>query len=439
MSRFKTVRGMRDFLPEEAMMIRYVEATARTVAELYGYKEIMTPLVESYELLSAKAGEDVKSRMFVFKDLGGRNVALRPEFTASVARVVATVLKNEPKPLRLFCAGTVYRYDEPQRGRYREFWQSNYELMGSSRPEADAEILMLTKSLMESAGLKRFAFKIGHVGVLRGLMEQEKLDEKGQNAVMQLMDKKQYNDALRLAEKAGASDKCAHLLRELVELKGQKVFEVADKLRDLVNDYEQCVEAVENLREILRLFFQTGAKLDMTVEAGFARGLEYYTGMIFEVYVPDMDIALAGGGRYDRLIELYGGESTPAVGVAHGLDRIMMAVKMQGRPSKQGERESVMVIPIKDETKGEALKIAEMLRDSGLAVEVDVTGRKMAKSLEDADRRSVGFAVIVGERELKEGAVVVRDLVKRQQNVVKIKDIVKTLKDLTCSSSEPRC
>jgi histidyl-tRNA synthetase len=426
MSEFKTVRGMRDFLPEEAKMMRYIEANARRVAELYGYKEILTPVVEPYELLAAKAGEEVTSRMFVFKDLGGRDVALRPEFTASVARLVATTLRNEPKPFRLFSVGTVYRYDEPQRGRYREFWQSNYELMGSDKPEADAEILMLTNSLMETSGLKKFAFKVGHVGVLRGIMQQEKLDEKTQNSVMQLMDKKQYEDAFQQVRDAGASSKCISILQDLVKLRSAKVFEAVDKIKGCVKDYEESVGAAENLREILQLVLQSSTKLSMTVDAGFARGLEYYTGMIFEVYVPGLDIALGGGGRYDRLIELFGGESTPAVGVAHGLDRIMLAAQTQER-SRPMEETSVMVISIKDELKGEALKIAKMLRDADMTVEVEVMGRKMTKALEDADRRNFKFAIIVGERELKEGAVVSRDLVKRQQSTVKIDEIVKTL------------
>ncbi|MGB8779290.1 MAG: ATP phosphoribosyltransferase regulatory subunit, partial [Candidatus Bathyarchaeia archaeon] len=122
MPEFKTLRGMRDLMAEDAKMMIYVEDQARKTARLYGYKEIMTPVVESYDLLAAKAGDEVRSRMFAFKDLGGRDVALRPEFTASIARLVATTMRNEPKPFRLFCMGTVYRYDEPQRGRYREIW-----------------------------------------------------------------------------------------------------------------------------------------------------------------------------------------------------------------------------------------------------------------------------------------------------------------------------
>ena len=427
MPAFKTVRGMRDFLPEEAKMMKYIEGKARKIAELYGYKEIITPVVEFYKLLAAKAGEEVRLRMYAFKDLGGRMVALRPELTPSVARLVATTLRNEPRPFRLFCMGSLYRYDEPQQGRYREFWQSNFELMGSNKPEADAEIIMLTNSLMEVVGLKNCVFKVGHVGVLRGILSQEKVDEKTENEVMQLMDKKQYDDALKLVKGAGASEKCVATLRKLVELKGGKVFEIIEKMKKYVKSYEKAVDAVENLQEILKLVLESGCEIDMTVDAGFSRGLEYYTGMIFEVYVPELDIALGGGGRYDRLIELFGGEPTPAVGIAHGIDRIMMAVQRQ-KTLKTGEENRVMMIPVKSELKGEALKISRMLRDADIPVEVEVMGRKVTKALEDADRRKIKYAIIIGERELEEGAVVIRNLTRREQNTVKIEKIIETIK-----------
>jgi histidyl-tRNA synthetase len=166
----------------------------------------------------------------------------------------------------------------------------------------------------------------------------------------------------------------------------------------------------------------------MTVDAGFSRGLEYYTGMIFEAYVPELDIALGGGGRYDRLIELFGGEPTPAVGIAHGIDRIMMAMQRQKTMLKREEEKRAMVIPIKDELVGKALEISRMLRDADMPVEVEVMRRKVTKALEDADRREMDYAIIIGERELGEGAVVLRDLKKREQCVVKIERIIETIK-----------
>ncbi len=428
MSEFKTLRGMRDLLPEEARMMISIQDSARRVAGLYGYKEIITPVVETYELLAAKAGDEVRSRMFAFKDLGGRDVALRPEFTASVARLVATTLKNEAKPFRIFCIGSVYRYDEPQRGRHREFWQSDYELIGTSRPEADAEILMLTDRLMRKARLKDVAMKIGHVGVIRGILSQERVEDKEQNAVMQLMDKKEYDGAISLAEKAGISEKCVKVLRQLVQCKGNSVFEVIDRMKELVKDYGKSLESAENLRQILELVSRSDGIINMSVDAGFARGLEYYTGMVFEIFIPNLDIALGGGGRYDKLVELFGGESTPAVGVAHGLDRVMLGLQNQKMSPKAEGRKTVFVLPIKEEQRADALKISKLLRDSGIMVEDEVMGRKMTKALEDADRRKMDYAIIVGERELKEESVVIRDLKKRQQRTVKIAKVLDELK-----------
>jgi len=407
--------------------MRYIEEKARKTARLYGYKEIITPVVESYELVAAKAGEEVRARMYAFEDLGGRKVALRPEFTASVARLVATTMRNEPKPLRLFCVGSLYRYDEPQKGRFREFWQSNFELMGSEKPEADAEALLLTNTLMMAVGLKNYTFKIGHVGVLRGILRLEGLEEETQNRVMQLMDKKQHEEALGIVKEAGASDKCLKTLQRLVGLRGSNIASILEEMEKLVREYEAAAEAVKNLEEILRLVKESGEKLDITIDAGFARGLEYYTGVIFEVYTPELDIALAGGGRYDKLVELFGGEPTPAVGVAHGIDRIMLAMQEQKTSLTTKEEKRVMVIPVNEGLINEALKISEMLRNEGIAVETEVMRRRVTKALEDADRRGISHVIIVGERELKEGTVILRDMQKKEQKEVRIKELAEKL------------
>jgi histidyl-tRNA synthetase len=423
MPTFQTVRGMRDLLGEEAQTFTYIISKARETASFYSYKEVITPVVEPLELLSAKSGEEIRQRMFIFKDLGDRQVALRPEFTASIARLATTALKNEPKPLRLFSLGSVYRYDEPQRGRYREFWQSNFELLGSGKPEADAEIVLLTNSLMKSLGLQGYAFKIGHIGVIRGILSQENVDEKTQNAVLQRMDKKEYEEAFKLVQ----PDKCKSMLEGLLQLKGKDWRETVEKIKAYVAGYEKAKAAAENLSDILKLIVESGCPVE-AVEPAFARGLEYYTGMIFEVYIPELDIALGGGGRYDRLIEVFGGEPTPAVGAAHGIDRIALAMQMQKTVlvTKRGKR--VLVLSVNDSLKVEALKIAQTLRDSEIIVEFEVMGRKMAKALEDADKRKVDYVVIVGERELKENAVMLRNLAKREQTLVPIKELAEKIK-----------
>jgi histidyl-tRNA synthetase len=419
---------MRDFLPEEAKIMRFIEEKARKTAKLYGYREIITPVVESYELVAAKAGEEVRARMYAFEDLGGRKVALRPEFTASVARLVATTMRNEPKPLRLFCVGSLYRYDEPQKGRFREFWQSNFELMGSEKPEADAEVLLLTNTFMKAVGLRNYAFKVGHVGVLRNILSQEGIEEDTQNRIMQLMDKKQYEEALAIVKEAKVSEKCLKTLQKLVTIKGSNTISILEEMAKLVKDYGAASDAVKNLEEILKLARESAKELDITVDAGFARGLEYYTGMIFEVYVPELDIALAGGGRYDKLVELFGGEPTPAVGVAHGIDRIMLAMQEQKITLAAEEEKKVMIIPVNESLNNEALRISEMLRSEGITVETEVMRRKVAKALEDADRRGISHVIIVGERELSQGAVVLRDMQRKEQTVVKIEELVNKIK-----------
>ncbi len=414
---------MRDFLPGNVEKMRQVEQVSRELAQLYGYGEVITPVVESYNLLAAKAGEELRERMYAFKDFGGRKVALRPEFTASVARLMATKMRNKPKPVRLFSVGSLYRYDEPQYGRFREFWQANYELFGSDKPEADTEILLLTNDLLVRLGLRNFHFKIGHMGILRGILVQEGLSEEQQNSIMQLLDKKRWEEALVIARSAGVSQDCLTTLKKIFETKGNDAFGVLKRAEKGVQDYEKAVAAVENLWEILELMAESGVKLEVMIEAGFARGLEYYTGMVFEPYVPEIEMALSGGGRYDKLIELFGGESIPAVGVAQGIDRIVLAIKKQRATQKIAGERMVVVISIEKESRGKAMELSSILRNAGLAVEVEVMGRSVSKALSDADRRGVAYAVIVGPEELKQKKVVLRNMKKREQRVVEIKNL----------------
>ena len=426
MSKFQTVRGMRDFLPSEAEQLRFVEAAAKEVARLYGFEEVVTPIVESYELLTAKSGEEIKTRMYAFNDLGGRRVALRPEFTASIARLMATTLRNEPKPLRLFSSGTLYRYDEPQFGRYREFWQSNFEVIGSNRPEADVEVLALTNHLMQKVGLRSYWFKVGHVGIVRGLLKEEGVEEEKQNVIMQLLDTKRWDEALKTAEDFGVSAKAKDTLKAIFEAKGKDASKLLPPIKKKLRDYVSAVTAVENLQRILELCEESGVKFDLSLETGFARGLEYYTGMIFEVLVSEMDVSLGGGGRYDRLVEIFGGEPTPAVGVAHGLDRIFLAMEKQNAQPVI-IKELVSVIPIGEEAVPRALAIALKLREKGVDVEVEVMGRAVSRALQNADRRKAEYAVILGPKELEEGKVVLRDMKSRQQTVVDVAGLLDTL------------
>jgi histidyl-tRNA synthetase len=238
------------------------------------------------------------------------------------------------------------------------------------------------------------------------------------------MDKKEYDEAFKLAP----TEKCRGILEGLLKLKTEDCFDTVKKIKNYVAYCDKAKSAAEDLGEILKLIVESGCPVQI-VEPAFARGLEYYTGMIFEIYIPQLDIALGGGGRYDRLIELFGGEPTPAVGVANGIDRIAIALQTQKAAVAVRVVKRVLVLAVNEALKVEALKIAQMLRGSGIVVEFEIMGRKMAKALEDADKRDIDYAVIVGERELKGGAAMLRNLSKREQTIVHLKELTEKIKD----------
>jgi histidyl-tRNA synthetase len=336
-------------------------------------------------------------------------------------------MRNAPKPMKLFCTGSLYRYDEPQYGRFREFWQANYELIGSTEPEADMEIITLTNDLTRRLGFRRYWFKIGHMGILRGILNQEGVAEGQQNLIMQLLDKKRWDEALTLAKESNISQNGISVLKKTLETKGKDVSQVLKTAKRVVADYYDAVAAVENLRNILELTEKSNVKFETIVEAGFARGLEYYTGMIFELYVPELEIALGGGGRYDKLIELFGGEPTPAVGVAPGIDRLVLAMDKQKVSLKISEENKVMIIAVDEELRAKAVELSLTLRKAKIPVDVELMGRAVSKALSDANRRGATYAVIVGLKELKEGKVVLKDLKKREQRIVGIKTLSKEI------------
>ncbi|UCG37125.1 MAG: histidine--tRNA ligase [Candidatus Bathyarchaeota archaeon] len=426
MARFQTIKGMRDFLPKDAEKLRYVRNTAMEIARLYSFEEIITPVVEHYDLLTAKSGEEIKARMYSFEDLGGRKVALRPEFTASIARLMATSLRNEPKPLKLYSSGTLYRYDEPQFGRYREFWQSNFEIIGSNKPEADAEIIILTDHFMKKLGLSKYLFKIGHVGIMRGLLSQEGADDEQQNRIMQLLDAKRWKEALATSRDFGVSEKSIDVMKHILETKGEDPSKVLPRVEDQLRGCAGSLAATENLQEILGLCRKGGADFEVLVEAGFARGLEYYTGMIFEILVPEMNISIGGGGRYDKLVELFGGEPTPSVGVAHGLDRTALAMENQ-KAAPRIMKKTVSVIPVNEDAVPKALETALRLRKSGIAADVEVMRRTVSRALQDADRRKSAYALILGPKEIKEGKLTLRDLKEHKQYLISLDEAVRKL------------
>lgn len=299
---------MKDILPEEFTQFRRVINVTRQLFDLYNYQEVSMPIVEPFELLAAKSGEEIKETMYVFEDKAGRRLALRPEMTASITRLYIThFMLAAKKPIRLAYIGPCYRYDNPQYGRYREFRQAGFEIVGSAYPEADAEILTVCDELMTRLGIDDFNLKVGHVGILRSILEQEGLGEEIQNKVFSLIDRDRVEAAFQLLEKKNLQHSCIKTIKELMQLKGTHVHDIIEKAPSILGSYKNAQDAVQNLKEILTLYVSSGNINHLLLDLGFARGLEYYTGLIFEIFIPGISIAVGGGGRYDKLIETFNG------------------------------------------------------------------------------------------------------------------------------------
>lgn len=416
--RLSTVRGMDDFLPKEMAVKRAIEDVVRKIFNKYGYQEIETPTVEHYEIFEVKSGEEIRERMFTFVDKSGRKLVLRPEMTAPVARLVATKLKSAPLPIRLGYIADCYRYDEPQWGRKRRFYHGGFELFGSSSPAADAEIIQVSKDVFNAIGLKEHFFKVGHVGTLRSLMEASGMAEAEQDIVLSLLDRKKVSEALSFMEECDEKK----VIEKLVNISGDAK-EVLKKGCDLTSSWDKATKAIDNLREIIDIARSAGVDSKIIVDLGFARGLAYYTGFIFEQYIPGIDIAFNGGGRYDKLTEIFGGKPLPAVGCAIGITRIQQyIVEKVGTQGFNTSKVDALLVNVGEESLRYAARVAAAIRAMGTTVELDVTEKRIPAAIEYCEKKGIRWLVIVGEREVQQNTVTIKDLQTRMQVEIKLDD-----------------
>ncbi|MEM3884713.1 MAG: histidine--tRNA ligase [Nitrososphaerota archaeon] len=416
--RLSTVRGMDDFLPEDMAVKRAIEDVVRKIFNKYGYQEIETPTVEHYEIFEVKSGEEIRERMFTFVDKSGRKLVLRPEMTAPVARLVATKLKSVPLPIRLGYIADCYRYDEPQWGRKRRFYHGGFELFGSSSPAADAEIIQVSRDVFNTIGLKEHFFKVGHVGTLRSLMETSGIAEAEQDIVLSLLDRKRVDEALSFIEECEEKK----VIEKLVKISGDAE-EVLKKGYDLLSSWDKATKALDNLHEIIDIARSTGVDSKIIVDLGFARGLAYYTGFIFEQYIPGVDIAFNGGGRYDKLTEIFGGKPLPAVGCAIGITRIQQyIVEKVGTQGFNTPKVDALLVNVGEGSLRYAAKAAAAIRAVGMAVELDVTEKRIPAAIEYCEKKGIRWLVIVGEREAQQNTVTIKDLQTRMQVEIKLDD-----------------
>ncbi|MBO4502186.1 MAG: histidine--tRNA ligase [Candidatus Methanomethylophilus sp.] len=409
-------RGTRDFLPDELEKRRAYEGTLRSVARRFGFREIQTPIFEDAELFILRSGPNVLKELYAFKDKGDRDLALRPEMTAAVVRAFVNGMSNDPKPIKVFYFGQCFRYERPQAGRYREFFQFGAEIMGAATPETDAEAIAMASFMIKSLGLKNYKLRIGHIGVLRQRIADIGVPKERTAEVLQKLDKKLYDEARPLLADMGVKESDMEDLFKLTETVGGT--EVLSMVPGEAGDY---------LREVVDYLDRMGVK-DVEIDLGVVRGLDYYTGMVFEAEAPVLgaEKQICGGGSY-TLSELFGGEKVFSTGFAVGFDRILLAMEKEGI-EYQREGIDAYVVAVSDDVRKDSFSVVSMLRENGVSADIDIMGRKLGKAMKSASTVCARYAVIVGANELSRKAVTLRNMETGEQAEVALEDLVKTIK-----------
>ena len=411
---FRKLKGFRDMYPEKMRARREVFERINSTARGFGFHEIDAPSVELLELFRVKSGDEIVKQTFSFVDKGGREITLIPELTPTVARMLAS-RKDLVKPVKWFSFPKMWRYEEPQSGRLREFYQFNADIFGIAGIEADAEVLALAMEILDSLGLEgKYVMRVSD----RILME-ELLKKFGVSRVeetFRVIDKKdKIPEDVFMENLQSAAGDAAEKIIDVLNVKGS-VGDVISKIGESSRG-----EILIKLQDLL-----DGYGKKITLDLSIVRGLAYYSGIVFEAHDAKGEFrAILGGGRYDNVVELFGGEHTPAVGFGMGDAVLELIMKREGVwPEERMEVDAfVAVVP---GFRKEATQIAMNLRKEGFRVDIDLTGRSLGKQLKYANRINAKYAIIVGE-EVRNGKVVVKDMETGEQRTVgigKLKEII---------------
>lgn len=410
-------RGTKDILPDTVGDWNYVEGEIRELCRRFGYSEIRTPIFEHTELFQRGIGEGtdvVDKEMYTFTDRGERSITLRPENTASAVRAyLQNKLYAQSNLVKLFYIGSMFRYDRPQAGRMREFHQFGVEALGEANPAVDAEVILLAMNLLEGLGLKDLELSINSVGCpkcrskYRTMLQdffRDKLEDlcedcrsRFERSPLRILDCKKDSDKPYMAD--------------------------APKITDCL--CEECAEHFAKLKELL-----TSAGISFTNDPRLVRGLDYYTKTAFEIKYPPLGAqsAVAGGGRYDGLIEEMGGNPTPAVGFAIGLERLLLALESQNLLPEKNRSVDAYVVALGETAQAEGFKLLNSLRQQGLSAAMDFAGRSMKAQMKQANKLGAKYSVILGEDEISEGVVMLRSMEDSSQAKVPMNQVAEKIK-----------
>jgi len=376
--------GVRDILPGEAKRKRQMESSFVDMFEQWGYQEVVTPTFEYFDALARGDNSGAWDQLYRFFDRDGRILALRPDITTPIARMVATRLRGNILPLRLFYLGNVFRYESPQAGRQREFTQAGVELIGARSAAADAEVITLAVRALENSGLDDFQIGVGQVEVFHGLMEEAELDEDTRRQVRESVASKDLVGLEECLERSGVPASLREVLLSLPSLHGG--VEVLDRAMGMT-DNKRALRGLTNLSRVFSALAAAGVGDRVIMDLGVLRGFDYYTGMVFEGYAPGLGFPVCGGGRYDQLLGKFG-HPLPATGFAIGIERLMLAV---GSLEQQAVGPDFLVAG-KDHVA--VSKKAQSLREQGFSAEVDLLDRTAEELIAYARERGIKSLII---------------------------------------------
>ncbi len=433
MTRFGLVRGTRDYAGTEAKLLRLIKDSFSSVFERYGFEPLETPALELAETLTAKGGggEEILKEAYFFEDKGGRLIGLRYDLTVPLARFIA-MNPELPLPFKRYQIAKVWRYGDVARGRLREFYQCDIDIVGSPSMLADAEVLACAVDALRSIRLEDFTIRLNNRKILSAIATYAGVRADQKLCCFRCLDKLEKIGVEGVREeliRAGIENDVVERLMEVLNLgKKKDVGDTLNELEKLIGSYEEGKAGIEELRALVGYLEALGVEARMLVDPCLARGLDYYTGPIFEIETKEKVGSIAGGGRYDDLIASLGGGNLPATGISLGLERILEVIREKLRPKPLLK---CFVANVGEQTKYEALEIVGMLRRSGISCEFDLMERKLGKQLEYASKRAVKFVVIVGEKELEKDSVRIRDMESGKEELVKLDELVNYLLNLT--------
>ncbi len=409
MQKIQTLKGFRDFLPSKMIIRNEVIRRLKEVFERYGFDELQTPSLEYQELLLGKYGEEAEKLMYLFRDPGKRKVGLRYDLTVPLARVIASN-QDLPKPFKRYQIQPAYRAENTQKGRYREFYQCDVDIIGSSSPISDAEILAIINDSLKTLGFEKFKIRINSRKILFSSMEKSGISENKWLTIAQSIDK--------LDKK-----KKEEVEKELLDKGIQKsnIDKLFNNLKDAIPD--------KYLSEVISFAKNFGVNESLEFSPTLSRGLDYYTGPIFETVVEEPKIgSITGGGRYDKLLKNLGGVDLPAVGTTIGLDRVCDVIEeLNLWPNILKTNSKVLITLFSEELVEKSLEISQKLRKKNINTEIYQNIENLDKQLKYADKKGIPFVIIIGPEEVKENVFTLKDLSKKTQEKLSLDDLISKL------------